>query len=106
MGVRAVRQDTVSELVTALCRDYDRRLEGIKQNRFSHRVTVELKFINYKMLEAAREIVGCEAELYIREIGRGIGYAKSLSEEVSEAFYKQKKAEVKVNIAKKLYFID
>ena len=106
MGLRAVRVDTLSELICSLCKDYDRRREAIKQNRFSHRVTVEMKYINFKILEGAREIAADDAEKYIREIGYNIGYAKTGVEDISEAAYKQKKAEVKMNIAKKLHLSD
>ena len=106
MGIRAVRVDTLTELICAMCKDYDRRREAIKQKRFSHRVTVEMKYINFKILEGAREIVGEDAEKYIREIGYNIGYAKTDVEEISEISYKLKKADVKATIAKKLHLTD
>ena len=106
MGARAVRIDTLSELVVALCKDYERRAFAIKQNRCSRRVSTEMRFINYKILEAARELVGDEAQIYIREIGSRTGYASSALETVSEVAYKRKKAEVTANIARKLYLSD
>ncbi len=107
MGIRTVvRCDTLSELVSALCKDYTRRKEAIRQKRYSHRVSVEYKYINFKILEAAREIVGEDAELYIREIGNNVGYAKSDVNELSETAYKERKKEVKLNIAKRLHFTD
>lgn len=106
MGVRAVRIDTVSELVSAFCRDYDRRKEAIRQERCSRRVLTELKFINYKILEAAREIAGDDAEIYIREIGNKKGFASSEAEWIGESTYKLMKAEVTQNIAKKLHLTD
>ncbi len=106
MGVRAVRIDSVAELVTALCKDYDRRREAIKQRRYSNRVTVELKYLNYNILDAARESAGIDAEIYIREIGSSTGYAKTAIENISETTYKIKKAEVRINIAKRLHLID
>ncbi len=106
MGVRAVRKDSLTELITALCNDYIRRKEAIRQSRFSHRVTVEYKYINFKILDAAREIAGDAAEVYIREIGNNIGYANTAMEEISETAYKLKKQEIKMNIARKLHLTD
>jgi len=97
---------SVDLVVEALCRDYDRRVAAIKQKRLSRRTEVELKYINFKMLEAAREIVGDLAEIYIIEIGKRRGYAKSKIECESETSYKNKKQEVKRNIAKKLHLCD
>ncbi len=107
MGVRAVITDTLSELVVALCKDYGRRREAVKEKRFSHRVTVEYKYMNYKILDAAREIAGEDAEIYIKEIGESTGYAKSeLCDITSERIYKTKKSDVAFNIARRLHFLD
>ncbi len=59
------------------------------------------------MYNAAAEIVGERyAELYIEEIGRKTGYAKSRDETVSETTYKTYKQLTKENIAKKLHLTD
>ena len=101
-----MRIDTLSELVSAFCRDYDRREAMIKQDRCSKRVLTELRFINYKILDAAREIAGEDAEIYIREIGNKKGFASSEAEWIGESKYKTTKAQVTANIAKKLHLAD
>lgn len=102
MGARDLKgyNDTLNDLVVALCRDFERR-ERRTDNR---RVAMEHKYINTKMLEAAGEVVGGRyAEIIIREIGERIGYAASQMEDLSESTYKRKKTEVKRAIARKLY---
>lgn len=102
MGVRNLNgyNDTLDDLVVALCRDFERR-ERRCDNR---RVAMEHKYINTRMSDAAAEIVGTRyAEMMIREIGNRIGYAASEIEDFSESTYKRKKAEVKLAIARKLY---
>ena len=106
MGAKAVRRDTLEEVVVALCKDFSRRERLIANPATSHRTRVELKYINYKLSEAAREVVGEDFPIYLREIGESIGYASSSVEEISESTYKLKKAEVKANIAKRLHLAD
>ena len=106
MGNRFVKQDTLDGLVVSLCRDFDRRERALCKNDVSHRTKVELKYINYKISEAAREVAGEEYAVYIKEIGREIGYAKTEISEISEAAYKLKKAEIKANIARRLHLTD
>ena len=106
MGARAVRRDTLDELVVSFCKDFARRERMILRNDISHRTKVELKYINYKLSEAAREIVGDDFATYINEIGESVGYAKTKLCDVSEVTYKLRKAEVKANIAKKLHLTD
>lgn len=106
MDYRTLKVDTLTDLVSAFCRDYDRRAAAVKQNKGSKRVLTELRFINYKVLEAAREIAGVDAEIYIREIGKKKGFASSDIARLSEVAYKLKKAEIVANIAKHLYLTD
>ena len=106
MGSRFVKKDTLDELVTSLCKDYARRERSLNMRTLSHRTRVELKYINYKIAEAAREVVGDDFATYINEIGESVGYAKSDIDGVSEKSYKTKKAEVKLNIARKLHLAD
>ena len=47
------KKDTSAELVVAFCKDFARREEAIAQGNLSHRTIVELKYYNYKILEAA-----------------------------------------------------
>ena len=106
MGARLIKRDTLDELVVALCKDFGRRERALMRSDISHRTKVELKYLNYKLSEAAREVVGDDFAAYIKEIGESVGYAKSELGEIGETAYKIKKAEVKANIAKKLHLTD
>ena len=93
-------------LVVALCSDYERREEVIKNKSASYRVIMTYRFINYKILDAASSIAGTRDSLdFIREIGERGGYTKT---EISlgERAYKITKLAVKVEIAKRLGLID
>ncbi len=67
---------------------------------------MEYEYVNVRLEDAAREIVGSDFEIYINEIGESIGYASSRIDGISENAYKRKKREVKINIAKKLHLLD
>lgn len=96
--------NSLDNLVVALCTDYARREEIILGRMAERRVDNELRYINFKMFDAAAEIVGeSRAETFIREIGKGIGYANATELYISEGTYKNWKASVKENIAKRLY---
>ena len=98
---------TLNALIVALCLDYPRRKNAIKEGRLSRRTDVEFRYINSKMYDAAAEIVGEElAEVYIKEIGEKIGYAYSEVEDLSEVTYKINKRKVKEEIAKRLYLTE
>ena len=100
-------KDTLDALVLALCRDYFRRKEAIEDHTANRRTLTEYRYLNYRIREAAAEIVGdVLAPVYIREIGESIGYAKSRDEENSELTYKRYKQLVKANIARKLHLAD
>lgn len=102
-----VSSDSLDLVVTALCADYERRSSAIRERTVSHRTEMEYRYLNFKVYNAAAEIVG---EIYapemIKEIGLRRGYAKSSLEHYSEKTYKVKKAQIKMNIAKKLHLID
>lgn len=98
---------TVDAIVIALCGDVGRRRRKIKSGSVTRRTEMEFRYLNYKILEAAIEVVGEEeAEIFIKEIGEKIGYARSSLMHHSEATYKNRKKAVKANIAKKLHLID
>ena len=97
----------VELIVVAVCADYERREKEICQATASHRTDMEYRYLNFKIYDAAAEIVGeDEAVSFINEIGRKVGYAASSLAYMSEATYKIRKREVKVNIAKRLHLID
>ena len=99
-------RDTLDRLVVAFCRDYFFRKSAIESGEVSKRTRMEYEYINGRIAEAAREIVGGDYEIYIEEIGEARGYAGSEVLSISESTYKQYKKEVKVNIAKKLHLLD
>ena len=99
-------RDTLDRLVVAFCRDYSARKEAIKHGTCQKRTRMEYEYINGRIEDAAREIVGNKYEIYINEIGYYIGYANSRVDNVCENIYKNLKKEVKVNIARKLHLID
>ena len=103
-----LRGGSLEGLIIALCRDHARRVREIESGYVSRRTLAELRYLNIKLLTAAAEIAGeRNAEAFIREIGEGIGYAKSdLMERMSEVSYKRYKAFIKENIAKKLHLAE
>ena len=98
--------DTLDRLVVAFCRDYFRREEAIRDSKCTKRTRMEYEYVNRRIADAAREVVAEQYELYISEIGFGIGYANSRVDNVCESHYKIRKAEVKISIAKKLHLLD
>ena len=96
----------VYEIVVALCNHYDVRARAINEKSISPRVRMEYVYINSKMLDASARVVGdVYAEIFIKEIGERIGYAKSATY-LSETVYKARKEEVKISILKEIYYID
>ncbi len=101
------KSSSVDLLVTALCRDFPRRAKAIKDGTASRRTLTEFRYLNFKILEAARDVVEEQyVMLYIKEIGENIGYAKTKSDGLSEVAYKLRKKNIKENIAKKLHLKD
>ena len=100
-------ESSLDVLVRALCLDYSRRERAIAERSVSHRTDTEFRYYNFKILDAAAEVVGEEnAEIYIKEIGEWFGYAKSDIYPISEVTYKQLKRLVMDNVAKKLHLCD
>lgn len=106
MGVARVDlPKTLDALVVALCADYFRRKEAIEARSVVHRTDTEYRYYNFKIYDAAAEIVGeSECELYIKEIGEHVGYAYS-SVDTSEQSYKLRKRLVKERIACALHLV-
>ena len=96
--------DTLDFLIRALCADYFRREKIIIRAEAERRVDNELRYLNFKIFDAASEIVGeGKAATFISEIGNAVGYAKSDVYYLSEGTYKQYKSLIKQNIIKNLY---
>ena len=110
MGVRHLTdigyRETLDFLVVAFCRDYFSRKRELERGECSRRTRMEFQYINGRIADAAREIVGSDFEIYIREIGEAVGYAYTQAVGVSESSYKTYKREVKINVARKLHLLD
>ncbi len=107
MSYTVTKGDSLSDVVIALCRDFKRRQTEISLCRLSRRTIMEYKYLNFIMHDAACEIAGeALGETYINEIGNCIGYAKTEIDNISEVTYKKRKAEVKMNILRRLHLID
>ena len=90
-------------LITALCADYPRRAEVIDRRSAPYNVIMEYRFLNYRIINAAAEIAGSRDAIYfVYDIGNEVGYAASDLIALSEVIYKQRKKEVKENIARRL----
>lgn len=90
-------------LIIALCADYLRRAEIISRRQAPYNVIMEYRFLNYRIMNAAVEIVGSrDALFFIYDIGNNIGYAASDLYALSESVYKMRKKEVRDNIARRL----
>ena len=90
-------------LIVALCADFCRRSKVIQDKSAPYNVIMEYRFLNYRIVNAAIEIAGSRDALeFIWDIGSGRGYAESELWVLSEAVYKQRKKEVKSNIARRL----
>ena len=99
--------ESLNDVIIALCYDYKRREESIAERCASGRTLIEYKYYNYKILEAATEVIGERyARDIIREIGDGVGYAKSQISCMSESTYKKLKLDVKISVAQKLHLLD
>lgn len=97
-------KDSLDNLICALCADYGRREILILNRQSARRVDNELRYLNFKIFDAVSEVVGeSRADLFISEIGKRVGYAKSDADDFSESVYKNYKKLVKENITKRLY---
>ena len=101
--MKSEKERNLSDIVIALCADYDRRRKAILYKSERERVISEYIYINAKLFRAAAEIAGAaHAEEYINDIGNAIGYARTALEDVSEAAYKKIKNEIKENMYRTL----
>ena len=99
--------NTLDNLVIALCLDYERRKNAIASKLTSYRTDTEYRYLNYKIFSAACEIAGeRDAEIFINDIGKRVGYANTECVALSEVTYKRYKNLIKENIAKKLHLTD
>lgn len=99
----SVMSSGLENLIKAMCADYERRALVIKERTAPYNVIMEYRFLNYRILDAAIEVSGTrDAVEYIRDIGRGTGYANSALNVICERVYKERKREVKRNIARRL----
>ena len=99
----AVMCDSLDGLIAAICADYCRRAEVIENKSAPYNVLMEYRYLNYRILSAAIEVLGSrDAYEFIKDIGSGRGYVKSRLCTLSESVYKRRKKEVKHNIAKRL----
>ena len=97
---------TLDRLISAFCQDYERRRSAIESGKLPIRTEMEYKYLNHRIFEGAAEVVGAQfAEIYINEIGSGVGYAKSDHPASGESSYKREKREVKLAIAAKLHLL-
>lgn len=94
---------SLDRLVVALCEDFARRERLIREGGLSLRMLSELRYLNMKILEGAEEEACSDGEIFISEIGGRVGYVNSALDFMSEATYKRRKADIKRNIARKLY---
>ena len=96
----------LDKIIIALCADYLRRSMVITDRTAPYNVIIEYRFLNYRMMNAAIEIAGSrDAALFIYDIGNNVGYAESELFALSEKVYKERKKEVKENIARRLSLI-
>lgn len=98
--------DTLDCLIIAFCRDFETRERAIEDKSCSKRTLMEYEYINRRIRDGAREVVGDQYKTYVREIGERIGYAYSEVDAISETEYKKRKKETKIHIAKKLHLLD
>lgn len=102
-GEEMVMPHTIELIIIALCADYPRREKIILSGNATYRVIMEYRFLNYRIFNAASEVAGYrDAKAFIKEIGEGSGYTASELWRMSESLYKQRKREVKRNIARRL----
>ena len=103
MHDEAVMPEGIEEIIKALCADYTRRALVIECRSAPFNVIMEYRFLNYRIMNAAVEIAGPrDARCFIKDIGEEIGYAATDLWLLSEMAYKQRKTDIKFNIARRL----
>ena len=99
-----LKEKSLKELIRAECLDYFRREEELKRRDLARRVRMEFAYLDSKIEDAVRSVVGdALCEVFIKEIGENVGYAKSAVYCYSERIYKERKRECIQKIAEKLY---
>lgn len=105
--MRKNKNDSLTVIARALCADYERRKGCINDESVSRRVRMEYIYLNKKLIEAAGEVCGARfAEVFIKEIGEGVGYAYSSIDCMSEITYKNYKKSICDSIIRKLHLSD
>ena len=99
-------EPSLDKVVIAFCADLARRERAVMERSVSHRTEMEYRYINYRMLEAAEEICGDRARIYIDDVANRTGYADSRVDNASEVTYKLMKLSMKQNIARRLHLLD
>lgn len=103
MHDESVMSEGLERIIKSLCADYTRRALVIECRNAPFNVIMEYRFLNYRIMNAAIEIAGPrDARGFIKDIGDEIGYAATDLWLLSENEYKQRKSQVKHNIAKRL----
>lgn len=98
-----IMDNGLEEIIKSLCADFTRRDLVIKCRNAPFNVIMEYRFLNYRIMNAAIEIVGTrDARAFIKDIGEETGYADTDLWLLSEVVYKERKSEVKCNIARRL----
>ena len=98
-----MRARGVDGIVVALCADFARRERVIAERSEPHRVELEYRYLNFKIMSAAASLCGeRDGRVLIDEIGSETGYAGSALSYYSEISYKRLKRAVKDGIATSL----
>ena len=106
-GSKITYTSSLDDVIIALCRDYLRREDVVSVSGCNERTSIEYRYLNYRIKEAADEIVGERyALLFIEDIGKKMGYARSRIEGFSESDYKTMKRALKLGIARALHLLD
>ena len=106
MHDEALIPEGVEEIIRVLCADYTRRALVLECKNAPFNVIMEYRFLNYRILNAAIEIAGTrDARVFIKDIGEETGYAATDLWLLPELEYKNRKAQIKVNIARRLSLI-
>ena len=101
-------EKSLKQVIRALCADFERRCECVENGTVSRRVRMEYVYLNSRMLDAAYSVCGSElGRAFIKDLGDGVGYAKSpLADSLSESTYKRCKEGVVMSIAHRLHLAD
>ena len=105
-GVNVEYPDSLDKLVVALCADFKRRDDAVKNDNASKRSIMEYVYLNERIMDAASEICSSGFALhFINDIATSTGYVNSNVKYICESAYKKNKKLIKYNIARKLHLI-